>query len=219
MASGRGMGRSGDSPWQEAVLAEDKPVARRLLARLVREDEGDEALDELARLAADGSALAVELLIEVVDELGVARRAVAAFLFDEAAVQDVTQDTLIAVASSVPSFRGDARFTTWLHQVARRRTVDYLRRERRTEPLNDRDHGPAMRISSLIAAEDTAQRLVQSLPEPYRTAVYLRDVKRLPYPDVARDLDRNLNTVRSHVARGRAMLAAQLESGGTHDAQ
>lgn len=207
------MGRRGDSPLTAAVLAEDGSTARRLLARSVREDDGDGGLDELARLAGTGSGLAVELLIEAIDELGVARRAVAAFLFDEAAVQDVTQDTLIAVAGSVTSFRGDAKFTTWLHQVARRRTVDYLRRERSTERLDEEDHGPAMRISSLVASEDAARQLVGSLPEPYRSAVYLRDVKRRPYPDVARDLDRNLNTVRSHVARGRAMLAALLEPG------
>jgi RNA polymerase sigma-70 factor, ECF subfamily len=68
--------------------------------------------------------------VEAIDATGLARAAVACFLIDEAAVDDVTQDVLIAVARSVGSFRGDARFTTWLFRMARNLAVDHLRRSR-----------------------------------------------------------------------------------------
>ena len=38
----------------------------------------------------------------------------------------------------------------------------------------------------------------------------LRDVERLPYPEAAVRLGRNVDTVRAHVARGRALLAGLL---------
>jgi RNA polymerase sigma-70 factor, ECF subfamily len=68
--------------------------------------------------------------VEAIDATGLTRAAVACVLIDEAAVDDVTQDVLIAVARSVGSFRGDARFTTWLFRMARNLAVDHLRRSR-----------------------------------------------------------------------------------------
>jgi RNA polymerase sigma-70 factor (ECF subfamily) len=65
--------------------------------------------------------------------------------------------------------------------------------------------------SSLIASRQTAQQLVQRLPPAYREAVVLRDIERLSYDEAARLLNRNVNTVKTHVARGRALLAGMLE--------
>jgi RNA polymerase sigma-70 factor (ECF subfamily) len=182
--------------------------ARRSLDEVGDKAGRDAALDILARHAAGGSPMAVELLIEAIDRWGVARSAVRRVILDEAAVDDVTQDTLITVAQSVGSFRGDAKFTTWLHQLARNRAVDHLRRVRSAEPLGEHDHhSEAARMSSLVASRQAVRQLLDELPEHYRDAVLLRDVERLPYTEVATRLDRNVNTVKSHVARGRALLA------------
>lgn len=196
---------------EAAVAARDGLAARRIVNDLVAGANGEAVLEQLARLAATESVLAVELLVELVDELGVARRAVRRFLLDEAAVDDVTQDTLITAAASVSSFRGDAKFTTWLYQVARNRAVDHLRRQRSTVPLGEHGHSAAMRLSSLIASREAVRQLLERLPAGYQEAVRLRDVERLPYAEVATRLGRNVNTVKSQVARGRALLAAMLD--------
>ena len=199
----------------EAAVAEgNTSVARRALGDVGDDADRDAVLDLLARQSAAGSPLAVELLVEAVDRFGTARRAVRRFLLDEAAVDDVTQDTLITVARSVTSFRGDAKFTTWLHQVARNRSVDHLRRARATEALDEQEEGPAARMSSLVASRHAVQQLLSELPDRYRDAVLLRDVERLPYAEVATRLGRNVNTVKSHVARGRALLANLIDRTG-----
>ena len=201
----------------EALDAEDGSAARRVLGGLASTGEGQEAVPGLADLlagrAAAGSWLAVELLAESVDELDLARKAVRRLLVDEAAVDDVAQDTLVSMASSIRSFRGEARFTTWLYRIARNRVVDHLRRQRFAESLGDDDVGEAQRISSVIASRDAARALVARLPERYRHAVVLRDVERLSYTDAAQRLGLNVNTVKSHVARGRALLARALVDG------
>lgn len=196
-----------------ALDAGDRRTARRVVAALTGDAvTRDDGLDALAGRAAGGSLLALELLAEAVDELGLARRAVRRVLVDEAAVDDVVQDTLVSMATSIGSFRSEARFGTWLHRIARNRAVDHLRRQRATEPL-DGDVGEAQRMSSVIASRHRAQQLVARLPETYRQAVVLRDVQRLPYAEVAERLGRNINTVKSHVARGRALLARMLDAG------
>jgi RNA polymerase sigma-70 factor, ECF subfamily len=70
--------------------------------------------------------------------------------------------------------------------------------------------GEAVRISSLISTRETVRQLVQRLPDRYRRAVELRDIERLPYAEAAARLGVNVNTVKSHVARGRALLAGML---------
>lgn len=189
-------------------------AARRLLADVpaVRA-ERDAGLDLLAHRAADGSLLAADLLASAVDELGLARAGVRRVLVDEADVDDVTQDTLVSMAASLGSFTGEASFVTWLFTIAKRRAVDHLRRRRASEPLGDHV-GEAVRISSLVATRETVRTMVERLPDNYRRAVELRDIERLPYAEVASRLELNVNTVKSHVARGRALLATMVDGPG-----
>jgi RNA polymerase sigma-70 factor, ECF subfamily len=99
-----------------------------------------------------------------------------------------------------------------LFTIAHHRAVDHLRRQRATEPLPDGDVGDALRISSLISTREAVQQLVRRLPDHYRRGVELRNIERLSYAGAAQRLGLNVNTVKSHVARGRALLAAMLES-------
>ncbi|WP_299277672.1 RNA polymerase sigma factor [uncultured Georgenia sp.] len=203
---------------REAVARGDAPATRQLLDRIPVDDP--EVLDVLARAAADGGVgarLATELLVERLDASGVVRRFVRAALLDEAAVDDVTQDALISVAGSVHSFAGEAKVTTWVHRIVRHRVVDHLRRQRATSPLPPDDLAPAERMSSLIATRATLRDVLAGLPDRYRGPVTLRDVEGLPYTEVAERLGRSVGTVKSQVARGRALVAAALRSTGRQE--
>jgi RNA polymerase sigma factor (sigma-70 family) len=176
-------------------------------------------LDPLARAAAAGTPAAVELLVWAVDELGLARPAIRRLLVDDGDVDEVAQDVLVAVAETVRGFRGDARFTTWLHQVARFKAIAFLRRKRPTEPLPDDASagamavGDAQRISSLIATRTSIDEILDTLPPGYREPVVLRDIEQLPYDEIAVRLDLKVNTAKTRVARGRALVAARLAVG------
>jgi RNA polymerase sigma factor (sigma-70 family) len=199
------------STLEAAVVGGHASLARRALGSISDESEREAVLEVLAAQSATGSRLAVELLVEAVDRFGVARRAVRQFVLDEAAVADVVQDTLITVVQAIGSFQGDAKFTTWLHQLARNRSVDHLRRVRSTTSREAVEPSPAERMSSLVASRHAVRQLLDQLPPRYRDAVLLRDVEHLPYADVATRLGRNLNTVKAHVARGRALLAGLVD--------
>lgn len=204
----------GDSGWRGelsgALAREDALGARRAVRAL--EVDHDEALAILAAHAAEGSALAVELLIVQLDESGVVRRFARAALLDESAIDDVSQDSLISIAASVGSFSGESKVTTWVHSIVRRRVVDHLRRQRATSPLPEGDAGPGERMSSLLATRATVRDAVAALPEPYRSPVTLRDLEGLSYEDIAERLDLPLGTVKGQISRGRALLAATLRS-------
>ena len=186
-----------------------------------------ELVDPVARAAAAGSPGAVELLVWAVDELGLARPAIRRLLVDDADVDEVAQDVLVAVAETVRGFRGESRFTTWLHQVARFKAIAHLRR-RAPAPVADpegADGGPggpdgpggpggrvgdAQRISSMIATRASIGEVLRDLPDEYREPVVLRDVEQLSYEELSSRLGLKPNTAKTRVARGRALVAARL---------
>lgn len=171
-------------------------------------------LDAVATDAAAGSTDALDTLLWAIDKLSLGRGVVQRLVLNEPDVEDVTQDVLIAVAEKISSFRGDARFTTWLHQVARFKAIAHLRRKRDESSLDDDiEVSDAVRVSSLLAGQAQLEQLMAALPEHYRQAVVLRDVQQLPYQEVAHRLDIEVGTVKSRVARGRALVAARLSSG------
>lgn len=194
-----------------AAIAGDRRAQDVLADEVRREDDG-RLLDAVARAAADGSPIALDLLLAVVDESPRTRAPIRRLLVDTDAVDDVVQDVLIAVAERVGSFRGDARFTTWLHQIARNKTIDHLRRQRDASSLDDDDRelSDGERMSSLIASRTTIRVALDELPDRYRDAVMWRDLDRMTYEEIATRAGIPTNTAKTHVARGRALLAGSL---------
>lgn len=139
---------------------------------------------------------------------------------------------LVALAASISSFEGRAAFQTWLYSLSTNQTKLYLRSQsRRAKPVdglgvaddatdNNWDQGKvSLRLSSLVARRQSVDDLITQLPEPYRTPVVLRDVDQLAYATIADQLGVEVNTVRSRIFRGRALLAAIIQRMGTVQGQ
>lgn len=205
----------GEAADLEAALRGDRRAGDAVMTALRAGDRHDRLLDDIAVAAAGGSDIALELLLAAIDELGLARSAIRRLVLAPHAVDDITQDVLIVVAEKIGTFRGEARFSTWLYRVARFKAIDHLRRSRETVGLDDTEQEPsdAMRMSSLIANRAVIRTAVDELPEHYRNVVVLRDIEGLTYDEVARRADIPLNTAKTRVARGRALVAAKIVAG------
>jgi RNA polymerase sigma-70 factor (ECF subfamily) len=137
-----------------------------------------------------------------------------------ATVEDVAQDTFLAVFRQLPSFElgGAAKMSTWILAIAARRSIDELRRIRpvllpdvgRERISESRGDERAVR-RELAAAIETA---VSDLSPELRAAFLLREYHDLEYADIARELAIDLGTVKSRLARARAALRARLAEVG-----
>jgi RNA polymerase sigma-70 factor (ECF subfamily) len=173
-------------------------------SRSSRSSDLDLILDELAPRAASGDDASLELLLDLVHRLGLARSAIVPVVNDASAVDDVAQTTLMAVERSISSFAGKAKFRTWLFSVARNEALMSVR-PRRAEPIAEPPETSA-RFSTVVAFRITMEALVDGLDEPYRETMRLQVFENLGYDEIASRLGIPVGTVRSRLAKARDLL-------------
>ncbi len=153
--------------------------------------------------------------------------ALAARLVGPADAEDVVQETFLRAWHGLERFRGDSSLKTWLYAIAlnrararhgalaRLRAVLTPGRTRGDEPFASLDDATDPALSpeeNAVVAE--RRRLLRAalggLPDEFRVAVVLRDLEGLSYEEVAEILAVPIGTVRSRLARGRALLKEKL---------
>jgi RNA polymerase sigma-70 factor (ECF subfamily) len=133
---------------------------------------------------------------------------------------DATQNAMISIVRAIDRFDGRSAFSTWAYRIATNAALDELRKRRRRPQLHvvvDDDGDPPERGDPLSHREVDAvvdrmmiDEALASLPDDYRTAIVLCDVTEMGYGEIAEVLNIPLGTVKSRVARGRAMLIEKL---------
>ncbi len=180
------------------------------------EVDADYLLDQVALSAASGSPYALHLLLSLIAEHNLAVPAISRYHSAPAVREDVQQEVMIAVTRSIHRYRGDSKFRTWLFSIARNCAIAELRRSRsgngQVAEYNDELDGEieAERFSSRAVSRHLIEKAVLGLPTIFRDVVYLRDIEHLSYEEIAARQGLALNTVRSRLSRGRALLSAQL---------
>lgn len=134
---------------------------------------------------------------------------------------DLAQDALVKVWQMLPSFRGDSRFTTWLYRLVVNLGLNRLARLRREQCVPDADALPVPgdQLSWAANPEDIHDEnerrafiwaQVDALPEKYRVVITLYYQQECSYLEMAEILQLPINTVKTHLARARQMLAERL---------
>lgn len=130
-------------------------------------------------------------------------------------IEDVVQDVFIQVHRSLPKFRGDSEFSTWLYRVTWNVSVSHMRRHKPTVDL------PALKQfactehqwSKLEAREKlrTLYAAIDDLPADYREAFILFEIDGNSLAQIAELVGESINTVASRVRRSRERLRSVLE--------
>ena len=140
--------------------------------------------------------------------------------------EDVVQDAVLKAYRKLASFRGDAKFSTWLIAITLNEARGRLRRENRAivDSLDEQrednaDFTPAAltdwREVPLAALErqeirKLLQQAVAELPDAYREIVTLRDVEEYSVNDTAELLGISVALVKVRLHRARLLLQKKL---------
>jgi RNA polymerase sigma-70 factor (ECF subfamily) len=147
---------------------------------------------------------------------------------DPADAADTTQEVFLKVFRGMKHFNGEASLKTWMYRIAIHEASNqrrwWFRHKRRETAIEPPEKPGQLSLKNTLAAEgaspfdsvaqqEVAAKVEQELrqvPEPYRTAVILRDIEELSYEEIAEVLNISLGTVKSRLTRGREALKKRL---------
>jgi len=186
----------------------------------VSEPLDDEALTDLARLAQDGDAAALDRLLAALIHGGQLRVPIRRFLFADDDVQLAEQQALVSLSTNLGSWSGGPSVMGWARQIAANEAKMVIRaRERRRtyeDAATNRTAEFVERMSSHLATAADVERCVAQLEDQQREAIRLRS-EGMSYGSIASTLGIPEGTAKTRVRLARAALAQMLAGGGATD--
>ena len=138
---------------------------------------------------------------------------------DRDLASDVTQDAFVRAWRAMPKFRGDAKFSTWLHRI----TVNtaWTHREKRSkvrlDPIESLPADPESQALDPVRAGESAsvgpsiEEALRGLSSSVRSVVVLKDVYDWSHAEIAEHLDISVTAAKVRLHRGRKELRAKLK--------
>jgi RNA polymerase sigma-70 factor, ECF subfamily len=132
---------------------------------------------------------------------------------------EITQEAFLAAWQGLPSFRGNARFSTWLYRIAYNCALKQLELRKRDKALQaamQAEHrNDEERVNDEIEARDrqaVVREQLSLLPAKYRIVLVLRHLQEMTYEEMAEILTMPIGTIKTHLFRARNLLKERLEA-------
>jgi RNA polymerase sigma-70 factor (ECF subfamily) len=153
------------------------------------------------------------------------RGAIYRIVGSEEEARDLCQEAFIKAYRHLGSFKQEARFSSWLYQIALNLCRDRLRRRklRATVSLDELDEGGHSMVEAgpspfdVLEGRDLRRRVaaaVAALPDEQREVIVLKEYQGLTFLEVATVLDVPISTVKTRLYRGLVLLRGRLEREG-----
>jgi RNA polymerase sigma-70 factor (ECF subfamily) len=143
--------------------------------------------------------------------------AVYSFAGDEAAANDVTQQTFLKLLAAIKQFRGDSEFTTWLYRMVVNACIDEQRRRKRFLPWGEgvpmsraAAKRPQERHYARLEIAGEVKAAINALKPRFRLPILLKYIEGLSYDEIATVMGCSKGTVASRLNRGHKELARRL---------
>jgi len=211
------MGGTVEGPWDyhPQIVQPARRTVRLTLDRVRPVDHAALSDTVLVVRARDGDRLALEELVRRhQDDV---QRLAAHLLRDPEDARDAAQESLAKLCTRIDQYRGEARFSTWLHRLVVNTCHDLQQRQARRRHEQLREDGaelgtgdPCTAVLESAGSRPALLRALAGLSPAQRRVVLLRDVLSLSYDEIARELDLPVGTVKSHAHRAHGALRGRL---------
>lgn len=175
--------------------------------------------DELAKRAGQGCRVSFSVLLDRHYDL--IWRQAWRMLGSRERAQDVAQDVVVKLAGAIRSFKGEARFTTWLHRIVYTTALDAIRANQRMQPAEPSE---IIKLTDHIQSQadhdadsddpDELWRAVRALPPKQRDAVLYVYGEEMSHAEAAGIMGCSEKTVSWHVHEAKKRLKILLEAVG-----
>jgi len=131
-------------------------------------------------------------------------------------VEDVLQETLLAVHGALHTYQSDRSLTAWAFAIARYKLMDFFRRHARREALHEVVDDELLIATSDVEAADACRDVVgllQTLPDRHRVPIELVRLQGLSIAEAARCSGLSESAVKVGIHRGLKLLAVRVQVG------
>lgn len=139
--------------------------------------------------------------------------------------REVSQEAFLKAYRALAGFKGQARFSSWLYQIAINLCRDRIRRRKGNgvvslEEIRENGRLPALpgpTALELVERRDLARRVagaIEALSAEQREVVVLKEYEGLTFPEIAEVLGIPVSTVKTRLYRALQQLRGLLESRG-----
>jgi RNA polymerase sigma-70 factor (ECF subfamily) len=132
----------------------------------------------------------------------------------QADVEDILQETLLAVHNARHTYREDQPLTAWVHAITRYKLMDFFRAHSRREALHDEfDDDGSVFVESDVEPADARRdvgNLLETLPDRHRLPILLVKLEGLSVAEAAQRSGLSESAVKVGVHRGLKALAARI---------
>jgi RNA polymerase sigma-70 factor (ECF subfamily) len=189
---------------------------------VVRPDAEAPQLDESATLVArarEGDRASFRRLFE--RHRADVARLVYRMIGPRAELEDLVQEVFVQVHKSLRDFRGEARFSTWLHRVTVNVVLMHRRSEKSRPVLTEEAEAGTIEDEGSVRPDDEADRrkriatffrLVEQIAEKKRVVFVLHDLEGLPPTEIAAIVDAPVLTVRTRLFYARRELEEKMRA-------
>lgn len=130
---------------------------------------------------------------------------------DREVANDIVQDVFLKVQAKIGQLRESEKITGWIFQITRHTIADYFRSKEKTASVPELQwESDAQDLNDCVAY--CLNKLVYTLPEKYREALILTEIKNLSQTELANQLGISYSGAKSRVQRGRQLLKEKLHA-------
>ena len=132
---------------------------------------------------------------------------------DDELARDYAQEAWIRAIRALPTFRGDARFSTWLHRIAVNAALQASRRveTRRKYEGPIPDQVPIAAASGDVLLEQRLEAALDRLPVGMRQVLILHDVEGYTHEEIGESMGVTAGTSKSQLFKARAKMRELLK--------
>ena len=129
---------------------------------------------------------------------------------------DLMQEVFVSVFRNLSSYRGEGSFKSWLFRIAHFRCVEFYRRKRPTQSLDDEpemqssESGPEQGIADMQLGNHLTAAM-QRLPLSQKAVVELKFFGQFTFDEIAEQLGISTNTAKSRLYAALDKLRSSME--------
>ncbi len=134
---------------------------------------------------------------------------------DEDDAKDICQDTFFKAYKKIKSFKEKSKFSSWLFQIGYRKALDFMAKKKRQRTVLAKMETQSQMAGNekkfeIKQADSAIGKIIDKLQQNHRTALHLFYKEEMTYNEIASVMKVPINTVKSHIHRGKEIVREKL---------